>query len=97
MERGLDLADIVIAAAPKPYFIGASLMDFFPIDGTRDSYLEAQKIYRLLGCAGNLEIRIAPKPHGFWWETWEEADGFQRLCQRSAAVMHRYQGCGKVA
>jgi hypothetical protein len=78
MERGLDLADLVIAAAPKPYFIGASLMDFFPIDGTRDAYLDAKKIYSLLECRDNLEIYVAPKPHGFWRETREHALRF--LC-----------------
>ena len=80
MKRGLDLADLVIAAAPKPYFIGASLMDFFPIDGTRDAYQDARRIYRLLGSQGNLEIHIAPKPHGFWRETREHALGF--LCRQ---------------
>lgn len=79
MERGLDLADLVVAAAPKPYFIGASLMDFFPIDGTRDAYIDARRIYTLLGCAGNLEIQIAPKPHGFWADTREGALRF--LCR----------------
>lgn len=80
MERGLGLADLVIAAAPKPYFIGASLMDFFPIEGTRDAYIDARRVYRLLGSEGNLEIHIAPKPHGFWWDTREKALRF--LCNR---------------
>jgi dienelactone hydrolase len=80
MERGLDLADLVIAAAPKPYFIGAALMDFFPIDGTRDAYIDARRIYALLGRADGLEIHVASKPHGFWRETREGALRF--LCGR---------------
>lgn len=79
MERGLDLADLVIAAAPRPYFIGASLMDFFPIDGTRDAWIDARRIYRLFESQANLEMNIEPKPHGFWGETRERALRF--LCR----------------
>lgn len=78
MKKGLDVADLVIAAAPKPYFIGACLMDFFPIDGTRDAYIEARKIYRLFEKEDNLTIHIAPKPHGFWWDSRDKALRF--LC-----------------
>ena len=81
MKNGLDLADLVIAAAPKPYFIGAALMDFFPIDGTRDAFIDARKIYRLFEKEDNINIYIAPKPHGFWWDTREKALRF--LCRHS--------------
>lgn len=79
MKNDLDLADLVIAAAPKPYFIGASLMDFFPIDGTRDAFIDARKIYRLFEKEDHINIYIAPKPHGFWWDTRENALRF--LCR----------------
>ncbi len=81
MKKGLDLADLVIAAAPKPYFIGAGLMDFFPIDGTRDAFIEARRIYGLLEKTENLAVYIAPKPHGFWWDTREKALRF--LCEHA--------------
>lgn len=54
MEKGLDHSDLITAAAPKPYFVGASLMDFFPIEGVRDALIEARKMYRLLGAEDNL-------------------------------------------
>lgn len=79
MEKGLDLADLIAAAAPKPYFIGAGLMDFFPVEGTRDAYIEARRMYRLLEAEERLEIYISPKPHGFWCDTREKLLRF--LCR----------------
>jgi len=71
MKAGLNQADLVIAAAPKPYFINAALMDFFPIEGTREAYIEAKRIYKILGAEENLDMYISPKPHGFWHDARE--------------------------
>lgn len=71
MLKGLNIADLIIMAAPKPYFIGSSLFDFFPIDGVRDAVMDAQKIYKLLDMYDNIEVYTAPKPHGFWHDTRE--------------------------
>jgi hypothetical protein len=78
MKYGLDLSDLITAAAPKPYFIGAALVDFFPIDGTRDAYVEANQMYRLLGKEDNLEIYTASHGHGFWFDI--RAKVLQFLC-----------------
>jgi hypothetical protein len=78
MKYGLDLSDLVTAAAPKPYFIGTALVDFFPIDGTRDAYVEAKKMYRLLGKEDNLDIYTASQGHGFWFDI--RAKALQFLC-----------------
>jgi hypothetical protein len=71
MEKGLDHSDLITAAAPKPYFVGAGLMDFFPIDGVRDAMVEARKMYRLLNAEDDLQIYVSPKPHGLWYDTRE--------------------------
>lgn len=78
MKEGLDIADLIIAAAPKPYFFGAGLFDFFPIEGTRDAFIDCSRIYALLEKKENINIFIAPKPHGFYWETRDKALRF--LC-----------------
>jgi hypothetical protein len=78
MKYGLDLSDLVTAAAPKPYFIGTALIDFFPIDGSRDAYVEAKKMYRLLDKAENLDIYTAAQGHGFWFDI--RAKALQFLC-----------------
>ncbi|RAV08305.1 alpha/beta hydrolase family protein [Paenibacillus contaminans] len=69
MEKGLDISDLITAAAPKPYMIGSALFDFFPIEGTRDSYIEARKMYALLGAEENLDIYVSLRGHGFWFDT----------------------------
>lgn len=78
MKYGLDLSDLVTAAAPKPYFIGTALVDFFPIDGARDAYVEAKKMYRLLDKEDNLDIYTAAQGHGFWFDI--RAKLLQFLC-----------------
>lgn len=72
MARGLDHSDLVTAAAPKPYHIGAAMFDFFPIDGVRDAFVEAKKLYRLLGAEEQLELHVVMQGHGFWKEMREQ-------------------------
>lgn len=69
MKLQLDCADLIVAAAPKPCMIGSALFDFFPIEGTRDAFIEAKRIFRLLDANDNLDIYIASKGHGFWHDT----------------------------
>ncbi len=66
MRQGLNHSDFITAAAPKPYFIGAALFDFFPIDGVRDAFIEAKAMYRLLGFESGLELYVSLKGHGLW-------------------------------
>jgi hypothetical protein len=68
LQARLGLSDLVIAAAPKPYFVGSALFDFFPIDGTRDVLIDARKIYKLLGAEDKVEVYTAAKGHGFWFD-----------------------------
>lgn len=79
VEKLLSLADLAIAAAPKPFFIGAALFDFFPINGTRDAFIEIKRMYKIYEKEDNLEIYVAQKPHGFWWDMREKALEF--LCR----------------
>lgn len=79
MKKRLDIADLIIAAAPKPYFIGANLFDFFPIEGTRDAYIDAMKIYEMLDSREKLSIYISPKPHGWWHDIREKV--LQFMCR----------------
>ena len=69
MKQGLDLADLITMAAPKPYFMGSALLDFFPIEGARDAFVEARRFYSMLDAEDNIGIYTAPKPHGFWFDT----------------------------
>jgi len=72
MREGLDHSDLVTAAAPRPYMISAAMFDFFPIDGVRDAYIEAKKLYRLMGSEDKLELYVALKGHGYWHDSREQ-------------------------
>ena len=51
---GLDFADWVELAAPRPYAIVAFEGDFFPIAGAKWTFEEARRIYSLYGMESNL-------------------------------------------
>ena len=53
---GLDFADWVELAAPRPYAIVAFEKDFFPIAGAKWTFEEAQRIYSLYGMESNLRL-----------------------------------------
>ncbi|MFC2125654.1 alpha/beta hydrolase family protein [Bacteroidota bacterium] len=45
ISEGLDHADFLMARAPKPTMIITTTRDFFPIQGAKNSYIEAKKMY----------------------------------------------------
>ena len=53
---GLELADLLISAAPKPYLILTQSNDFFDPRGTQTVQSEMDKFYKLLGKADNTEL-----------------------------------------
>ncbi|NBW07102.1 MAG: alpha/beta hydrolase [Caulobacteraceae bacterium] len=64
IERGLDLADWVEAAAPRPYAVVSTTSDMFPIDGARASYAEAKRFYGLMGAEDRITMIEGPGGHG---------------------------------
>ncbi len=54
--EGLDFADWVELAAPRPYAIVAFEKDFFPIGGAKWTFAEARRIYALYGIESNLQL-----------------------------------------
>lgn len=64
IESGLDFADWVEAAAPRPYAIISTAADMFPVEGARQTYTEARRIYGLYGAEDRLHWIIGPGGHG---------------------------------
>lgn len=62
---GLDHADFVYAFSPKPYLILSAIRDFFSIAGTRATYLDARRVYRVLGVPDRLSMVEADDGHGY--------------------------------
>ncbi|MFH0759745.1 MAG: alpha/beta hydrolase family protein [Bacteroidota bacterium] len=54
--EGLDHADFIEARAPKPTMIIGTTRDFFNIQGTRESYGEARRIYEALDAEEKLML-----------------------------------------
>ncbi len=64
IEEGLDFGDYVELFAPKPYAIISTTADMFPFEGARQSYQEAQRIYKLYGAEDSLKWITGPGGHG---------------------------------
>ncbi len=55
-DQQLDLADFLIARAPKPALIISTTRDFFSIAGARETYREVQQAYQALGEPNHLDM-----------------------------------------
>jgi cephalosporin-C deacetylase-like acetyl esterase len=63
IEEGLDFGDWVEMAAPKPYAIISTTGDMFPLEGARQTYEEAKRIYGLYGAEERLQWITGPGGH----------------------------------
>ncbi len=77
---GGDMADLLIAAAPRPLLILGQKNDFFDIRGTREVYEELKHIYTLLGCPERVGLFVGPTNHGYSIHNREAAYGFFGGC-----------------
>ena len=73
---GGEMADFLIAQAPRPLLILGQKNDFFDIRGTREVYEEVKQIYALLGKEENVDIFVGPTNHGYSIHNREAAYGF---------------------
>ncbi len=62
---GGEMADLLIASAPRPVLIQGQKNDFFDLRGTREAYLEVKKVYELLGYGDRVEYFNGPEGHGY--------------------------------
>ncbi|MBN1554670.1 MAG: acetylxylan esterase [Phycisphaerae bacterium] len=65
LEEGLEMGDLLIAAAPKPVIILSQKYDFFDPRGGWESFQQCRHIYRLLGKERNVQRFVGPDPHGY--------------------------------
>jgi cephalosporin-C deacetylase-like acetyl esterase len=62
--EGLDFADWVELAAPRPYAIVSTTQDMFPFAGAQQAYDEARRFYGLYGESDKLQWITGPGGHG---------------------------------
>lgn len=80
VSEGIDHAGLLALCAPRPTMIGAATRDFFPIEGTRESFAEAKRLYELSGAGDRITLVEAPGKHGLslvlreavyrWFDHW---------------------------
>ena len=63
IQQGLDFADWVELAAPRPIAIVSTTNDMFPFEGARQTYEEAKRIYQLYGAEDRLQWITGPGGH----------------------------------
>lgn len=63
--EGIDYADFIYASAPRPYLVLAATRDFFSINGTRQTYAEAKRVYELIGAPDKLAMTEADDHHAY--------------------------------
>jgi cephalosporin-C deacetylase-like acetyl esterase len=64
VSEGLDHAGLLALRAPRPTLLGSARFDFFPIEGTRESFAEAKRLYEVAGAGERIERVEAAERHG---------------------------------
>jgi len=49
ISNGVDNAGLLALMYPRPVFVAAATLDFFPVEGTRKTFREAQQLYERFG------------------------------------------------
>ncbi len=62
---GFDHEDILLAMAPRPVLVLAASYDFFPVEGTMETFRRAKRFWELYGKPENLEIFVDNSPHSY--------------------------------
>ena len=65
IAAGCDMADFLIAQAPRPSVILAKSNDFFDVRGAVESYEDAKIVYSLLGAEEDIQLKISEGNHGY--------------------------------
>ncbi|MDP2999783.1 MAG: acetylxylan esterase [Bryobacterales bacterium] len=64
LAEGLNFGDYVELFAPKPWLNASTIEDFFPLEGARQTFEEARRIYSLYGAEERLGWYVGPGGHG---------------------------------
>ena len=80
VSADIDHAGLLALRAPRPTLVGAALEDFFPIEGARESFAEARRLFEVAGTADRIALAEAPGRHGLsltlrnavlrWFDRW---------------------------
>lgn len=64
VSEGIDHAGLLALRAPRPTLVGSAKLDFFPIEGARESAGEARKLFEVAGAPERFAHAEAEGRHG---------------------------------
>ncbi len=64
IASGLDISDYIELFAPKPWMVGSTEGDFFPIAGARRAVEEAKRYYSFFDAQEKVKWTVGPGGHG---------------------------------
>jgi len=80
LAAGIDHTELAGMIAPKPVLIGAALRDFFPIQGTRETFAELKGLYERMGASSRVDMVAFDHQHMYsqplreattkWFDRW---------------------------
>ena len=62
--QGIDHAGLLALRTPRPTMLALAQLDFFPIEGARESFLEAKHLFEVAGAGAAMSKTEAPLTHG---------------------------------
>src|SRR5262249_32222284 len=80
VSEGIDRAGLLALRVPRPTLLGTARFDFFPIEGARETFAEAKKLFEAAGAGERIERAEAAEKHGLtlplrtavyeWFDRW---------------------------
>jgi hypothetical protein len=74
--NGLDHPGLLLLMYPRPVFVSAAVLDFFPIEGTQQTVHEVERVYEKFGHADRIGMHAGYHGHQFSDENQEAAINF---------------------
>ena len=65
LSNGVDHAGLLLLMYPRPAFVAAAVLDFFPIEGTKRTFREVQQFYERFGHADRIAMVEGYHGHQF--------------------------------
>jgi pimeloyl-ACP methyl ester carboxylesterase len=76
ISEGVDHAGLLLMMYPRPVFVAAAVLDFFPIEGTHKTMREVEGLYSRFGHADSIAMREGYHEHQYSPENQEAAIEF---------------------
>jgi cephalosporin-C deacetylase-like acetyl esterase len=80
VSEGIDHAGLLALMAPRPTLLCTARQDFFPIEGARETFAEAARLFDVAGTPGRIKRVEADQKHGLtpalrqatyaWFQRW---------------------------